>query len=641
MRNNVIAYIIFVVMMLNLFTSCSVNEVPGDKNTYIDLSDSSENTDIYGTEEIIGAGDKKEEEQMRYFIYRIWNFTLTPMPVFRSTVDTVVEDGFNAIKVHIPWTQCEKVRGKYDFSAFDEMIDYVVNVKGLHCAVSIDLTRLVEDSVFNKDQYMYDINGELSCAGVDNRAQISFCDEDIISSAVDFYRAAVEHYNGLFGDNILFYLPAFSQYCETEYWPSRELDYSDKAVEGFRGYCSEVFGGDIAEFNDTCRKNYGAFSDIEAPSCSATDNIGMLWYRYRHNLLKNAIDKLAMAQHSSCPGTKIAIQIGCVWDSAASYLRVTAGFSELCENIDVLWVDDGPLFDHAWSCDYTRSNIPDGVELAQEIDGPYQNGAAPESYLRQGLQCFEYGCKYVSIANWSMNDEYNEYRSSWREISDTWLGESTPEVKRLDKTGDSIEISLRKVFSVHGALRYQSDYSDKASDGKPVYIRLNDDMLHVKPEKQPETYSFPASFSSRQGNGGWYYLSHKKGVYSEMTYDPSSGMWRGEKEFNLVMNGSIHPDAYDTVLKFVSPADGNTDIEFDLSVVSDQSDGVRFTVMLGSERIYPADGTEYAKIRGAGSLSDTVSDVELITGDELYFIFNKGSTNAFDTTSAAINVKIN
>ena len=83
----------------------------------------------------------------RYFIFRIWNFDIRSLSAFKSTVDTVAADGFNAIKVHIPWHHAEKTAGVYDYTAFDAMIDYVVKEKGMKVAISLDMTRTKGDKV--------------------------------------------------------------------------------------------------------------------------------------------------------------------------------------------------------------------------------------------------------------------------------------------------------------------------------------------------------------------------------------------------------------------------------------------------------------------------------------------------------------
>ena len=113
----------------------------------------------------------------RYFVYRIWNFTYMTQAQFESIVDAAAKTGFNAIKVHIPWSRVEATTaGVYDFSAFDPMIEYVVKTKGMKVAISIDLTRRADDKVIPLDQMQYDPSGNLCKGGsIDGmRTMISF-----------------------------------------------------------------------------------------------------------------------------------------------------------------------------------------------------------------------------------------------------------------------------------------------------------------------------------------------------------------------------------------------------------------------------------------------------------------------------------
>ena len=100
----------------------------------------------------------------RYFIFRIWNFTERALSTFQYIVDAAAADGFNAIKVHIPWYRAEKTAGVYDYGVFDEMIDYVVKEKGMKVAISLDMTRRKGDTVIPETEIMRDPAGNL-CIG--------------------------------------------------------------------------------------------------------------------------------------------------------------------------------------------------------------------------------------------------------------------------------------------------------------------------------------------------------------------------------------------------------------------------------------------------------------------------------------------
>ena len=413
------------------------------------------------------------EPMERYFIFRIWNFTERNISTFKSIVDSVAETGFNAVKIHIPWHRVEAVEGEYDYSVFDQMFDYVINVKGMKAAVSVDFCRKSDGNFIPDEDLQKDFNGNITKDGpYYARSAISFCSDFAVNKAVEFYEKTVLHYDGLYGDKIILYLPAFSQYCETEYWCAAEYDYSDKAIAAFRAELAQNYT--LEDFNKLTKKSYSSFDEVDPPSCSATDELGKLWYKFRESKLKAVIDKLAAAQKAACPQTKIAVQFGSVFDYAV-LTRGTLDFVSLCENADILWVDDSPIYDHAFSMDYIRVLSDQGKEIAQEIDGPAQYGASKENYLSQGLISFEYGAKYLSIANWGIDDNYYAYEDVWKQIIGTWITGTPPEPASRDNEA-TLTVPLSKVFKSKGTQSYQSKYNKLLKTNNAVKIIIENDF---------------------------------------------------------------------------------------------------------------------------------------------------------------------
>ena len=577
----------------------------------------------------------------RYFIFRIWNFDIQSLSAFKSTVDTVAADGFNAIKVHIPWHHAEKTAGVYEYAAFDAMIDYVVKEKGMKVAISLDMTRTTGDKVLTDADIMRDPAGNLCVggSGAGNRMQISFNSENAVEKCVAFYKDAVKHFDERYGDAVLFYLPAFSQYAETEYWCTSEYDYSDNAKSAFRAFLKESYGS-IDTLNTALGSSNASFDEVEPPSANASDNLGKLWYSFRHKSLKNVIDRLAAAQEEVTDNTKFSIQLGCVYDSASA-LRGTYGFVELCENVDVLWVDDGPLMDHHFSMDYVRSCLPASVELAQEIDGPLQNGATPELYLAQGLVCFERGCTYVSAANWSMDANYQAYRSVWQEIAATWLGETTPAVIQPTENTPTLEVSLSDLLRRRSPDRYVNEYRQMAQNGEFVYIKVVDDLTGARPTEPSLTYDFPGGYSTEQGKNNWYYrYSARKGM-TDMTFDTANNRWNGGGTYCLISADTMHPDGVDAALVFKAPKAGSITCSFGFSVVSDQSDGVILLVKHNGEYVEIGSARNGGILIAGGSSADGAFTLTVAEGDEIAFLINQNNGNSYDATSPSVSITYN
>ncbi len=575
----------------------------------------------------------------RYFIFRIWNFTPRSLSTFKSIVDTVAEDGFNAIKVHIPWYRVETVSGQYDYAVFDEMIDYVVKDKGMKVAVSLDLTRRKGDTVLTEADIMRAPNGDLCMGGSEtgDRLQISFNSENAVSKAVAFYKDAVNHYDELYGDAVLFYLPAFSQYAETEYWCAGEYDYSDNAVSAFRAYLKDTYGN-IGALNTVLSSDYASFDEVNPPAGTASDSLGQLWYIFRHKSLKTVIDRLAAAQDEVTENTKFAIQLGCVYDTASA-LRGTFGVADLAEHADVVWIDDGPLMNHHFSMDYIRSVLPASVELAQEIDGPHQNGATPERYLEQGLVCFERGCTYVSAANWGINADYEAYRHVWQEIAGTWLDDNPPKVIQPNENSPTVEISLRELFKKRNADRYIGLYQRAAEDESFVYLKVVDDLTTQAPTSASAVYAFPGDFSTEQGVKNWSYCTYKRNKLLPMTYDAANSRWQGDGDFNLIMNGTMHPDAADTALVFTAPKTGEITCEFSLSLASGEGDGVIFYILHNGEEVKIGNARNDGILVTYAEPIDGEVTLTVAEGDEIAFVINKNSSTAYDSTAVSVMIE--
>ena len=323
----------------------------------------------------------------------------------------------------------------------------------------------------------------------------------------------------------------------------------------------------------------------------------------------------------------------------ASVLRGTFGIADLAEHADVVWIDDGPLMNHHFSMDYIRSVLPASVELAQEIDGPHQNGATPERYLEQGLVCFERGCTYVSAANWGINADYEAYRHVWQEIANTWLGDNPPEMVQPVENSTTVEISLREFFQKRNAERYIGLYRRATDDGSFVYLKVVNDLTTQLPKGGSAVYAFPGDFSAEQGVKNWSYCTYKRNKFFAMTYDTSNNRWQGEGDFNLIMNGAMHPDNADTALIFKAPESGELACDFSLSLASGEGDGVIFYILHNGEEVKIGDARNDGILVTYDQPTDGSLTLIVAEGDEIAFVINKNKTTAYDSTGISVIVE--
>lgn len=432
-----------------------------------------------GVEKVNKIDFESYKVEDRIFMFKVWNFEVMSTKLFQNTVDTAKEDGFNMIVIHLLWANAERKEGEFKFEPYIEMTRYALE-KGMKVGYDVDLLRVLNDRFLDeKTDIMYSRDGK-KCVGENNnkmRTQFSFCSENAVSKAVKFYKTFVETMEKEFPGKIYCYIPTFTQYAETEYWVGGgELDYSVTAVNAFREWLKNKFGT-TEELNKKLETTVFDIDTLDPPSTKDATPIGIQWYIFRHEKLKNVIDRLSEAQHAVAPDSKMAVQFGSVFDSASVH-RATLNFPKLTENVQIMWVDDSPTYDHNFSIDYVRSNVRPELEIANEIDSASQDGASKDAYLKQGNESFKFGCKIVNIANWSANgDAYRSYKPVWNEIADNWTREgATGENVIPAEDTPEITATLTEIYA-RGTSWLRDKFNELSENGqKFVWIKITDDF---------------------------------------------------------------------------------------------------------------------------------------------------------------------
>lgn len=593
--------------------------------------------EIAKKEETTAETSDKNSADQRYLIFGVWNFNITSPGDVKTIAQAALDNGFTAIRIHIPWFHVETQPGVYNFEAFNKQLDCLVNEMHVKVVITADFTRKTgADKVISPNELQYDSDGVLCSGGAFfDRSMISFASPSAVKKANDFYRALCENVISRYKENILLISPVFSQYAESEYWCSGNYDYSDHAKKGFVEFLKTGYP-DIEAFNTVALTSYPSFDNIEPP-VNFAGSVGLLWYQYRHFALKAFIDSLCDTQRAIDGDVKIALQFGSVFDEA-SVLRGTLAFGGLAEKADVLWVDDGPKYDHDWSMDYIGSSLKaQGKQIANEIDGYYhiQNGVCTiEDYLDQGIESYLHGADYLTVANWSIDGDFYDNAAVFQTIAQYADG-----AKQVSERSEQLvlEVSLYELFAKRSAAKYINQYNKLTQDGKYVCnIIVTDDLTRKIPERTAGLCSFPASFSGSEQKGELFYRSYdrKTGVFGEMKWSESYQAWQGEAEFCLVGNGIMHPDILDSAIVFSAPRDGNVTYAFSAAVADINSDGVKISVLKNGEEIFPPKLV-------LEDILEAELTVEVQKGDEIAFICNKNKSSSFDSANVTVDIRYN
>jgi hypothetical protein len=216
-----------------------------------------------------GAGTVSPANK-RYLVYGApWAYQA--FTTFALAVDEAVNDGFNAVRLHVPWMDTQLPNGAYDFSKLDQEVAYVANTKHLPVALLLDLTRPSSgdpvsipadpavagagfcgqtrpssggggDTVLSPADVMQDAAGRY-CGRMEWNAatksklfvnQLSFASDSFVQKANAFIQTVVYRYYTRYPGSILYVTTGVGLMTEVAYQPIAVLDYSPGATSRFR-----------------------------------------------------------------------------------------------------------------------------------------------------------------------------------------------------------------------------------------------------------------------------------------------------------------------------------------------------------------------------------------------------------------------
>jgi hypothetical protein len=431
-----------------------------------------------------GGGGTVSPANKRYLVYGA-PWTYQPFATFASAVDEAVNDGFNAVRLHVPWMDTQLRNGVYDFSALDREVAYVVSTKHLQVAFMIDLTRPSSDrrdAVLSPDDVMQGPAGgycgriEWNVASASQLFvnQLSFASDNFIQKANAFIRTIVARYHTLYPNSILYVTTGTALMMEVAYHPGALYDYSPVAISKFRQWIHAKYHS-IDSLNLAWRTNFSDFNSVTPPSdwYALWDDVrGMEWYNFRHYMMKQAVTSFAATVHGISSSLRYGIQFGSTFDDASD-VEATTDFPDLIADADIVQNDDAPAYNHSYSMDLLRANSPNKW-IANEIDGPTVSSNPDVDYLLQATQSFEHGATFVSVANWNQVDLAN-HRSLWSNIA-SLLSQSVT----TGTASSSMTESAYDILKARSTASYQVTYNMLSDNGADwVDIIRKDDLYNT------------------------------------------------------------------------------------------------------------------------------------------------------------------
>ncbi|RED57966.1 beta-galactosidase [Cohnella phaseoli] len=351
----------------------------------------------------------------RYFMYGAGD--TQDMNLYEDLVDQAIAYGMNSFRVWFSWSSFQNEDGTFDWSLMDAQLDYIDN-KNMPFALSLYFA-MGPDGGLPEAERVKDASGALT-------PYLSINSATAMDKVVEAYEAVISRYTARYPTNKPIFVSAlFGMYGENEISGGGNGlmgDYSEASKQAFRSWLLDRYE-DISSLNTHWGTQYASFAQVEPPT-DFNGNKGLTWYQFRHHVLKSAVDRLADANHA-IGGTKFPLVMGSMFDDSASK-RGTLDFVDLAEKADIVFVDDGPEYNHAFSMDLLRTNLP-GKELAHEFDGP--DLADNATYYHQASTAFEHGAKYVTNGNWNKSlQKFIDRGQLFEDIVDDYLGDPVTEI---------------------------------------------------------------------------------------------------------------------------------------------------------------------------------------------------------------------
>ncbi|HEV7346701.1 PA14 domain-containing protein, partial [Telluribacter sp.] len=405
---------------------------------------------------------------------------------FRPVIETAYNLGFNAVYLTVRWdaikcrnAECATNPNWQPSSHWLQIDQEVEKAKSLGMKIafrfhlgSADLTPY--GVVANRSEYLWggsshakNRDGTIHLGGWQFR-QFSFAKQSTIDRAKGFISEAMSRYKGLVDENNLIFTSvttASSQ--ELEYDHENLLDYSDEMVNQYRAWHKSKYCAD----------------PMVAPA-DLTSEQGKRWYAFRHKKLKEFIDQMYGHIRSIDSRIKIINEFGSAFDGLARK-RGTLAFKSLSEKADGTKVNDVFDYDHRFSMDLLRTNLP-GKWIMNEtlpIDGKLH--LIPE-FINSS---YAHGAKIFCVVTGDPN-MLNSLGSTFIQVRDQWIRGTNGIMSTINTAGgmsytfsEALTANFyegNKFITAAGRNVYQewlNQYNNNPAGAKAVNIYLHEDDL--------------------------------------------------------------------------------------------------------------------------------------------------------------------
>lgn len=409
-----------------------------------------------------------------------------------ETIKLAKQNGLNAVHLTIPWDKVYISSSNMtpNWARFDEQVNLASSL-GMKIAFRIHLGRhntRIKGFWEDSDKQVA-ANGSLMSGGYGD-TMFGFDNQTITDRANAFVREVVNRYKHLQTEKkLLFISVTCSLTQEGEYSGSvirdgkesqTAYDYSPSMRKGFQEWLKLKYMK-IERLNFLWGTSYKSFDLVSMPSNqweplqTFKQRFGKDWYIYRHEALKKFINQSISTIKSVDPSIRYVSEYGSVFDGQSG-LRGTLGYKNLNEKSDGIKINDDLLsFDHRWSVDILKSDLPANSFIGNELF--VHDNIDHATHLKQINENFAHGVNMISVAI-STPESMKKAAPFLQQASANWLNKPIPEIVYTDEVSYKLSTAVEK----NGAMNViYNEWSRRAyadpSNPKPVRIKLDEDLF--------------------------------------------------------------------------------------------------------------------------------------------------------------------
>ncbi len=363
-------------------------------------------------------------------------------------------------------------------------------------------------SNFDPNEIMVDGEGrfEFAQSGPGKRSMTSFAANSTITRMKSFTAEVMERYKTYQENGDILYVSLASTgeqelgYSFGNSGTDGLFDYSPPMREAYRVWLRRRYCNDLNNLKKAWGDGYQnvkSFNDINPKysiyfQYSFENQDGRDWYNFRHFMLKRFNSEFIQTVKSVKVNRpfKIVNDYGSVFDDLA-VRRGTMAFQDLGEGTDGIKVNDALPYNHRFSMDFIRSNMPNKwimneAEIKDFLPVQTESAVYASEHFQQIDQSFTHGAKMVSffpnIKGKNLMQIIENSAKLGEMVKSKWLDNKTPiQVNQKGKLSLKLSEFLFDGGCVQGsgrckALTEWQNISAKNA-GQPVEIIMDEDFI--------------------------------------------------------------------------------------------------------------------------------------------------------------------